>query len=52
MKNKGIKNLKNGEKKWPDIGIYTYYLLALHLKDYNMSQKSGKRTKTRSFIIT
>ena len=25
MKNKKIKNLKNGEKKWPDIGIYTYY---------------------------
>ena len=24
MKNK-IKNLKDGEKKWPDIGIYTYY---------------------------
>ena len=50
MKNKGIKNLKNGEKKWPDIGIYTYYLLALHVM--YMSQKSGKRTKTRSFIIT
>ena len=25
MKNKKIKNLKNGEKKWLDIGIYTYY---------------------------
>ena len=25
-KNKKIKNLKNGEKMWPDIGIYTYYL--------------------------
>ena len=25
MKNKKIKNLKNGEKRWPDIGIYTYY---------------------------
>ena len=24
-KNKKIKNLKNGEKKWLDIGIYTYY---------------------------
>ena len=24
-KNKKIKNLKHGEKKWPDIGIYTYY---------------------------
>ena len=24
-KNTEIKNLKNGEKKWPDIGIYTYY---------------------------
>ena len=24
-KNKKMKNLKNGEKKWPDIGIYTYY---------------------------
>ena len=24
-KNKKIKNLKNGEKKWPDTGIYTYY---------------------------
>ena len=23
--NKKIKNLKNGEKKCPDIGIYTYY---------------------------
>ena len=26
-KNKKIKNLKNGEKKWPDIGIYIYYFL-------------------------
>ena len=26
-KNKEIKNLKTGEKKWPDIGIYTYYCL-------------------------
>ena len=25
MKNKEIKTLKNGEKKWLDIGIYTYY---------------------------
>ena len=24
-KNKEIKNLKNGAKKWSDIGIYTYY---------------------------
>ena len=24
-KNKKIKNLKNGEKKWPNIGIYTYH---------------------------
>ena len=24
-KNKKIENLKNDEKKWPDIGIYTYY---------------------------
>ena len=24
-KNKKIKNLKNREKKWPDIGIYIYY---------------------------
>ena len=24
-KNKNIKNLKNGEKKLPYIGIYTYY---------------------------
>ena len=24
-KNKKNKNLENGEKKWPDIGIYTYY---------------------------
>ena len=24
-KNEKIKNLKNKEKKWPDIGIYTYY---------------------------
>ena len=24
-KNKKVKNLKNGEKKWPNIGIYTYY---------------------------
>ena len=24
-KNKKIKNLKNDKKKWPDIGIYTYY---------------------------
>ena len=27
MKNKKIKNLKNDEKKWPDIGIYIYYSL-------------------------
>ena len=27
-KNKKIKNLKNDEKKLPDIGIYTYYLKA------------------------
>ena len=27
MKNKEIKKLKNGEKKWPDICIYIYYLL-------------------------
>ena len=25
-KNKKIKNLKNGEKKWRNISIYTYYL--------------------------
>ena len=25
-KNEKIKNLKNGEKKGPEIGIYTYYL--------------------------
>ena len=25
MKNKEINNLKNGEKKWADIGIYRYY---------------------------
>ena len=25
MKNKKNKNLKNGEKKWLDIGIHTYY---------------------------
>ena len=25
MKNKKIKNLKNSEKKWLDISIYTYY---------------------------
>ena len=25
MKNKEIKNLKNGKKKWPDTDIYTYY---------------------------
>ena len=24
-KNKKIKNLKNGEKKWPRTPIYTYY---------------------------
>ena len=24
-KNKKIKNLENGEKKWSDIGIYTYF---------------------------
>ena len=27
MKKKKIKNLKNYEKKWPDIGIYIYYSL-------------------------
>ena len=26
-KNKKIKNLKNGEKKWPNIGIYIYFKL-------------------------
>ena len=26
IKNRKFKNLKNGEKKWPNIGIYTYYL--------------------------
>ena len=30
-KNKKIKNLKNGEKKWPDIGIYIYYFLTFQL---------------------
>ena len=30
-KNREIKNLKNGEKKWPDIGSYTYYsIIALY----------------------
>ena len=29
MKNKEIKNLQNGEKKWPNIGISTYYLWLL-----------------------
>ena len=29
-KNKKIKNLKNGEKKWPNIGIYTYYSLRVY----------------------
>ena len=27
-KNKKNKNLKHGEKKWSDIGIYTYYYKA------------------------
>ena len=26
QKNKKIRNLKNGEKKLPDMGSYTYYL--------------------------
>ena len=25
QKNKEIKNLKNGERKWPRTHIYTYY---------------------------
>ena len=25
QKNKKIRNLKNGEKKWPDMGSYTNY---------------------------
>ena len=29
MKNKEIKNLQNGEKKWPNIGISAYYLWLL-----------------------
>ena len=29
-KNKKIKNLKNGEKKWPNISIYTYYSLRVY----------------------
>ena len=29
-KNKKVKNLKNGEKNWADIGIYTYnFFIAL-----------------------
>ena len=24
-KKKNIRNLKNGEKKWPDMGSYKYY---------------------------
>ena len=30
MKNKEIKNLQNGEKKWSDIGVYTYYYHISH----------------------
>ena len=30
-KNEEIKNLKSGEKKWPDTGIYTYYLFKVCL---------------------
>ena len=33
-KNKKIKNLKNGEKKWPDIGSYTYYQSMWNSKVY------------------
>ena len=34
-KNKKIKNLKNGEKKWPDIGIYTIHTTTAILKCVN-----------------
>ena len=40
-KNKKIKNLKMAKKKWPDIGIYTYYfyqfscLIFLDTKKYS-----------------
>ena len=37
MKNKKIKNVKNGEKKWPDTGIYTYYY---HQKAYQILFKN------------
>ena len=37
MKNKKIKNVKNGEKKWPDTGIYTYYY---HWKAYQIFFKN------------
>ena len=33
MKNKEIKKLKNGEKKWSDIGIYTYYFSIVSKRD-------------------
>ena len=31
-KKKKIKNLKKREKRWPDIGIYTYYLWSKELE--------------------
>ena len=40
-KNKKIKNLKNGEKKWPDISIYTYYSFCnVYLRNISVKQSS------------
>ena len=33
-KKKKIKNLKNGGKKGPDIGIYTYYCICMYVCMY------------------
>ena len=37
-KNKKIKNLKSGEKKWPDIGIYKYY-------SYRVSERAAWKSQ-------
>ena len=41
-KNKKIKNLENGEKKWSDIGIYTYF--------WGCGGGGGGREKTLNFV--
>ena len=42
QKNKEIKNLKNGEKKWPDTGIHTYYSASGYGSINNSEGRIGK----------